>query len=63
MGCKICFDGILLLLLLKLFYRSLSNLDRYLNLYPTDENVAYAHYLIAMCHYEMIEDEKRDSEL
>ncbi len=44
------------------FIEALSNLDRYLNLYPTDENVAYAHYLIAMCHYEMIEDEKRDSE-
>ena len=40
------------------FIEALSNLDRYLNLYPTDENVAYAHYLIAMCHYEMIEDEK-----
>ena len=44
------------------FIEALSNLDRYLNLYPTDENVAYAHYLIAMCHYEMIEDEKRDTE-
>ncbi len=44
------------------FYaEALSNLERYLNTYPTDENLAYAHYLIAMCSYEMIEDEKRDT--
>ena len=39
----------------------ISTLQRYLNTYPTDINVAYAHYLIAMCYYETIEDEKRDS--
>ena len=37
-----------------------ANLDRYLKTYPTDKNLAYAHYLIAMCYYEQIEDEKRD---
>ena len=40
---------------------ALSNLERYLITYPTDENLPYAHYLIAMCFYEMIEDEKRDT--
>ncbi len=44
------------------FYsEAISNLKRYLNTYPTDSNVAYAHYLIAMCYYETIEDEKRDT--
>ena len=38
-----------------------SNLERYLKTYPKDENLSYAHYLIAMCYYEGIEDEKRDS--
>ena len=40
---------------------SISNLERYLNTYPQDENVVYAHYLIAMCYYESIIDEKRDN--
>ncbi len=44
------------------FYaEALSNLERYLKTYPNDEDVAYAHYLIAMCYYETIEDEKRDT--
>ena len=44
------------------FYsEALSNLERYLKTYPKDNEIAYAHYLIAMCYYEMIEDEKRDS--
>tara|TARA_Y100000739_G_scaffold217029_1_gene213100 strand:- start:164 stop:1009 length:846 start_codon:yes stop_codon:yes gene_type:complete len=37
------------------------NLERYLKTYPNDKNLSYAHYLIAMCYYESIEDEKRDS--
>ena len=43
------------------YSEAISNLNRYLNTYPTDTNVVYAHYLIAMCYYETIEDEKRDS--
>ncbi len=44
------------------FYsEAILNLRRYLNTYPTDNNTAYAHYLIAMCFYETIEDEKRDT--
>ncbi len=39
---------------------ALTNLERYLKKYPTDNNVIYAHYLIAIIHYEQIEDEKRD---
>ena len=44
------------------FYsEAIMNLNRYINTYPTDKNLAYAHYLIAMCYYETIEDEKRDA--
>ena len=31
-----------------------------MNNYPADKNIAYAHYLIAMSHYEQILDEKKD---
>jgi outer membrane protein assembly factor BamD len=40
---------------------AISNLERYLKTYPKDKDLAYAHYLIAICYYETIEDEKRDS--
>ena len=35
-------------------------LERHINNYPADENIPYAHYLIAMCYYEQILDEKKD---
>ena len=38
-----------------------SNLERYIKTYPNHKNIIYAHYLIAMCYYESIEDEKRGS--
>ncbi len=43
------------------YAEALSNLERFLKTYPMNKNLAYAHYLIGMCHYETIEDEKRDS--
>ena len=43
------------------YAEALSNLNRFLKTYPKDKNLAYVHYLIAMCYYETIEDEKRDS--
>ena len=43
------------------YTEALSNLERYIITYPNSKNLAYAHYLIAMCYYETIEDEKRDS--
>jgi len=42
------------------YAEALSNLERYLKTYPKDQNQVYAHYLIAMCYYESIEDEKKD---
>ena len=44
------------------YNEAISNLERYLITYPNDINLPYAHYLIAMSYFEMIEDEKRDSE-
>ena len=44
------------------YAEAISNLERYLKTYPNDKDVSYAHYLIAMCYYETIEDEKRDTE-
>ncbi len=43
------------------FYsQALDNLERFLKKYPADKNIIYAHYLIAMIHYEQISDEKKD---
>ena len=36
------------------------DLERYMSTYPKDKNMVYAHYLMAMCYYENIEDEKKD---
>jgi len=35
-------------------------LKRFLKTYPYDPKVDYAHFLLAMCHYEKIVDEKKD---
>ena len=43
------------------YAEALMNLERYINTYPDDPYISYAHYLIAMCYYETIEDEKRDT--
>ena len=39
---------------------AIENLKRYFKTYPKDRNMAYAHYLLAMCYYETIEGEKKD---
>ena len=39
---------------------AIENLKRYFKTYPKDKNLAYAHYLLAMCYYETIEGEKKD---
>jgi outer membrane protein assembly factor BamD len=35
-------------------------LNRFLKTYPSDKNVIYAHYLIAIIHFEKMVDEKKD---
>ena len=45
------------------FYNEASeNLERYLRTYPSDKNVIYAHYLLAIISFEQISDEKKDLE-
>ena len=36
------------------------NLERYLKTYPSDKNVIYANYLLAIIFFEQISDEKKD---
>ncbi len=43
------------------YYSSASDeLNRFIKKYPKDPNLDYAYYLLAMCHYESIVDEKKD---
>ena len=42
------------------FDEAIMNLDRYLKTYPKDKNIGYGKFLLAMCHYETIVDEKKD---
>ena len=44
------------------YAEALFQLERYIKTYPNDKNLSYGYYLMAMCYYETIEDEKRDSE-
>jgi outer membrane protein assembly factor BamD len=36
------------------------NLERHIRNYPKDEDLVYAHYLIAICYFEQLYDEKKD---
>ena len=42
------------------YSNAIFDLERHINNYPADKNIPYAHYLIAMCYYEHILDEKKD---
>ena len=45
------------------FYNeAIDRLNAYLKNYPSDKNVIYAHYLIAIIYFEQISDEKKDLE-
>ena len=35
-------------------------LERFIKIYSSDPNLDYAHYLLALCYYETIVDEKKD---
>ena len=39
---------------------SIFSLERHIANYPADENIPYAHYLLAICYYEQILHEKKD---
>ena len=42
------------------YSNAIFDLERHMKQYPADKNIPYAHYLIAMCYYEQILDEKKD---
>ena len=45
------------------YYRdAIAELKRFLKIYPKHKNISYAYYLLAMCYYEQIVDEKKDLE-
>jgi outer membrane protein assembly factor BamD len=48
------------LYLINFYPEASANLERFINQYPADKNIAYAHYLIAITMYEQILDEKKD---
>tara|TARA_B100001057_G_scaffold381779_1_gene387727 strand:- start:514 stop:1359 length:846 start_codon:yes stop_codon:yes gene_type:complete len=39
---------------------AIMELDRFIRVYPLNKNLDYAHYLLALCYYEQIVDEKKD---
>ena len=41
---------------------SIAELKRFIKIYPIDYNLDYAYYLLAICYYEQIVDEKKDLE-
>ena len=42
------------------YSNAIFGLEKHISKYPADENMPYVHYLIAMCYYEQILDEKKD---
>jgi outer membrane protein assembly factor BamD len=38
-------------------------LERFIDLHPGDDNIAYAYYLRALCYYEQISDVRRDQKM
>ena len=39
---------------------SIYELERFIKTYPNDQRLSYAHYLLAICYYEEVIDEKKD---
>jgi len=39
---------------------AIAELERFVKVYPLHENLQYAYYLLAICYYEQIVDEKKD---
>ena len=39
---------------------AIAELERFITVYPLHENLQYAYYLLAICYYEQIVDEKKD---
>ena len=41
---------------------SIAELERFIARYPNDKNINYANYLLAICYFEQIIDEKKDTQ-
>ena len=41
---------------------SIAELQRFIRVYPYHKNIPYAHYLLGVCYFEQIVDEKKDLE-
>ena len=39
---------------------AIAELERFIKIYPKNKNLDYAYYLLAICYYEQIVDEKKD---
>ena len=39
---------------------AIAELERFIKVYPKHKNLDYAYYLLAICYYEQIVDEKKD---
>ena len=44
------------------YHDAIFELERFIKTYPQDKRLSYAHFLLAMCYYERIVDEKKDLE-
>ena len=44
------------------YYDAVFELKRFIETYPNDKNIPYAHFLLGMCYYENIIDERKDLE-
>ena len=42
------------------YINAIEELERFIKIYPNHERTDYAYYLLGMCHYEQIADEKKD---
>ena len=42
------------------YYDSIAELQRFLRIYPKHKDTAYVHYLMGICYFEQIVDEKKD---
>ena len=42
------------------YFDAIEELKRFIEIYPNHKREAYAYYLLAMCYYEQIEDERKD---
>ncbi len=49
--------------LLNLYDDAIVGLDRFIQLHPTNKDIAYAYYLKGLCYYEQISDVARDQKM